>query len=57
MGNPAQRTRISRPHGTQYCKGFTFDKQRDNAESIHRQIEAMKLAFVDGRSILPIRGL
>ena len=33
-------------------KGFTFDKQRDNAESIHRQIEAMKLAFVDGRKYI-----
>ena len=33
-------------------KGFTFDKQRDDVESIHRQIEAMKLAFVDGKKYI-----
>lgn len=32
-------------------KGFTFDK-RDDVESIHRQIEAMKLAFVDGKKYI-----
>lgn len=32
-------------------KGFTFDKRGD-VESIHRQIEAMKLAFVDGKKYI-----
>ena len=34
------------------AKGFTFAKQRDDVESIHRQIEAMKLAFVDGKKYI-----
>jgi gamma-glutamyltranspeptidase/glutathione hydrolase len=33
------------------ASGFTFSK-RDDAESIHRQIEAMKLAFCDGKKYI-----
>ncbi len=33
------------------ASGFTFSK-RDDAESIHRQIEAMKLAFCDGKQYI-----
>lgn len=33
------------------ASGFTFSK-RDEAEALHRQIEAMKLAFCDGRQYI-----
>lgn len=33
------------------AKGFAFD-QRDTVETFHRQIEAMKLAFIDGRTYI-----
>ena len=33
------------------ASGFTFSK-RDDVESLHRQIEAMKLAFCDGKKYI-----
>ena len=33
------------------ASGFTFSK-RDEAEALHRQIEAMKLAFCDGKQYI-----
>src|SRR5690606_29474054 len=35
-------------HALNILKGFTFS-ERDSVDTFHKQIEAMKLAFVDGK--------
>ncbi|WP_170008203.1 gamma-glutamyltransferase family protein [Bacillus fonticola] len=34
------------------AKGYEFTKGRDDLESVHQQIEAMKLAFTDGKAFV-----
>lgn len=51
MGTSSERPWHRASHGAQHPQGYDFT-ERDTVETLHRQFEAMKLAYADGKKYI-----